>query len=291
MKSILITGANGQLGRELRNLLEEDSTFKVLLADKELLDVSNRSTVDTFFAGNHIDIVVNCAAYTAVDKAETDHHACYLINERGAQNLAMACERNGVFLIHISSDFVFSGETNIPLTEGNVVNPRNIYGASKLAGERMIKSYAENHIIIRTSWLYSSYGNNFVKTVLRLTEERDTVNIVFDQTGTPTYARDLAIVIVQLLHHPDLPKVRGLYHYSNEGVASWYDFAVAIADLADIKTPILPIETSQYKTPAQRPRFSVLNKQKIKTTLGIQIPHWRASLKECVARLKETSEK
>lgn len=286
MKNILITGANGQLGSELRELLKDNNSFNVLFADRNTLDVSDRAAVDKFFLANRINIVVNCAAYTAVDKAESEQQLCYNVNERGVQNIAMACDHSEAFLIHISTDFVFSGETNIPLTESNMVNPKNIYGTSKLAGERMIKSYAENHIIIRTSWLYSSFGNNFVKTILRLVQEKDALNIVFDQVGTPTYARDLALVIVKLLQRDNLRETRGTFHYSNEGVTSWYDFAVAIAEISGLKTPIFPIETSQYKTPAQRPKYSVLNKQKIKTTFGIQIPHWRESLTECMKQLK-----
>lgn len=286
MKNILVTGANGQLGSELQELLRDNDSFNVLFADRNTLNIADRAAVDKFFLANRINIVINCAAYTAVDKAESEQQLCYTVNERGVQNIAMACDHNEAFLIHISTDFVFSGETNIPLTENNMVNPKNIYGTSKLAGERMIKSYVENHIIIRTSWLYSSFGNNFVKTILQLAKEKESLNIVFDQIGTPTYARDLAQVILQLLQRENLRETRGTFHYSNEGVASWYDFAVAIAEISELKTPIFPIESSQYKTPAQRPKYSVLNKQKIKTTFGIEIPHWRKSLTECIAKMK-----
>lgn len=286
MKRVLITGANGQLGQELRELLHNNTDFKVLYADRSILDIANTSAVNLFFQTHRFDFVINCAAYTAVDKAENDLQSCFSINENGPKNLAIACRGQNTFLIHISTDFVFSGDISYPLTETSPVAPKSIYGTSKLAGERMVKTFTDNHIIIRTAWLYSTFGNNFTKTILRLGKEREWLKVVFDQIGSPTYARDLAEAIIDIMYDQDIRLKTGVYHYSNEGVASWYDFALAIMEFAGLKTTIFPIETQEYPTPAKRPHFSVLNKGKIKGAFGIRIPHWRDSLKECVERIK-----
>ncbi|HEY0262828.1 MAG TPA: dTDP-4-dehydrorhamnose reductase, partial [Chitinophagales bacterium] len=221
-----------------------------------------------------------------VDNAESDLQKCFAINENGPKNLAIVCKAQNAFLIHISTDFVFSGDISYPLTENSPVAPKGIYGTSKLAGERMVKTFLDNHIIIRTAWLYSTFGSNFLKTILRLAKEREWLKVVFDQVGTPTYARDLAEVIIDLMYDEDLSIKTGLYHYSNEGVASWYDFALATVELSGLKTEIFPIETFEYPTPAKRPHYSVLNKGKIKNAFGIRIPHWRVSLKDCLAKLE-----
>lgn len=286
MKKVLVTGANGQLGREIACLALE-SCVDFVFADRQLLDITEAIHVQRFFADQHFDIVVNCAAYTAVDKAESEQTECYAINETGAKNLAKACALANSFLIHISTDFVFDGNTPMLLNEDLAVNPLSVYGASKLAGERAIAASTNAYIIIRTSWLYSSFGANFVKTILRLCTEKSSLNIIADQIGTPTYAADLAQLINQLIKTDNLQQYAGVYHFSNEGVASWYDFAISIRDLAGLETPILPIETYQYPTPATRPRFSVMNKKKVKDTFGFSIPYWRDSLANCIQKIKQ----
>ncbi len=286
MKKVLVTGANGQLGSEIACLAKE-SGVEFFFADSQLLDITDVAQVQQIFSKNHFDIVVNCAAYTAVDKAESAQTACYAINETGAKNLAEACAQNNSFLVHVSTDFVFDGTTPMLLNEEDAVNPLNVYGASKLAGERAIATATNRYIVIRTSWLYSSFGTNFVKTILRLCAEKPSLNIIADQIGTPTYAADLAQLIVQLIKTDELQPYTGVYHFSNEGVASWYDFAISIRDLAGLETPILPIETYQYPTPAIRPKFSVMNKKKVKETFGFSIPYWRDSLDVCIKKIKQ----
>lgn len=286
MKKVLVTGANGQLGREI-TCLALGSGVDFVFADRQLLDITEAIHVQRFFADQHFDIVVNCAAYTAVDKAETEQTECYAINETGAKNLAEACALTNSFLIHISTDFVFEGTLPLLLNEDDAVHPLSVYGASKLAGERAIAAATKRFIVIRTSWLYSSFGTNFVKTILRLCAEKPSLNIIADQIGTPTYAGDLAQLILQLIRKEDLQQHAGVYHFSNEGVASWYDFAISIRDLAGMETPILPIETYQYPTPAIRPKFSVMNKKKVKTAFNCSIPYWRDSLVVCIQKIKQ----
>lgn len=284
MKKVLVTGAHGQLGSELNfvsSLLESHSFTFVSRQD---LDISDESAVRNLFAAHKFDVLINAAAYTAVDKAETDSDNAYKINLDAVGLLATVCKQHGCKFIHISTDFVFEGNQAHPLKEDDAVNPTGVYGASKLAGEELALQNNSDSLIIRTSWVYSSFGNNFVKTILRLCKERESLNVVFDQVGTPTYARDLAQVIIDIIQQPDWKP--GIYHYSNEGVASWYDFAVAIRDIAGLKTKLGPIESYQYPTPAVRPKYSVLNKKKFKDTFGIQVPYWRDSLVECMDLLK-----
>lgn len=285
MKKVLVTGANGQLGSEMA-CLAQASDVAFVFANRQLLDITDAASVQRFLLQHHFDIVVNCAAYTAVDKAELEQTECFAINAIGAKNLAEACALSNTFLIHVSTDFVFDGTSPLLLNEDDEVHPLSVYGASKLAGERAIAAATNAYIIIRTSWLYSSFGSNFVKTILRLCAEKQSLSIIADQIGTPTYAADLAGFIAHLIPIDHLQQHTGVYHFSNEGVASWYDFAISIRDFAGLETPILPIETYQYPTPATRPRFSVMNKKKVKETFGFSIPYWRDSLANCIQKLK-----
>ena len=286
MKRVLITGANGQLGKEIA-CVDFDAETLLIFADRNTLDISDIDAVYAYFKEQKFDIIVNCAAYTAVDKAESEQTECYAINETGARNLAEVCALYNSFLIHISTDFVFDGTSPLLLNEDDGVNPLSGYGASKLAGERAITAATNRFIVIRTSWLYSSFGANFVKTILRLCAEKPMLNIIADQIGTPTYAADLAQFIAQLIMTDNLQNHTGIYHFSNEGVASWYDFAISIRDIAGLETPIFPIETFQYPTPATRPRFSVMNKKKVKDSFGFSIPYWRDSLEICIKKIKQ----
>lgn len=283
MKKILVTGASGQLGSEINFLSSGYPDFEFLYTDSGELDITNADAIEKFFASNQYYAAINCAAYTAVDKAESDKEKAYLINDTGAANLAKAAHKTGAKFVHISTDFIFDGTHSQPILEDDKPNPLSVYGASKLDGENSVLKANPDTLLFRTSWVYSSYGANFVKTILRLCRERDSLNIIFDQVGTPTYARDLAHVILSNLDKAIDQKISGVYNFSDEGVASWYDFAVAIRDIAGLKTKISPIETSQYPTPAVRPKYSVLNKKKVKQTFGIEIPYWRDSLVSCMA--------
>ncbi len=272
----LIVGANGQLGNELRLLLKDRAVY----ADREELDITDREAVKRFFAGHKFDAIVNCAAYTAVDKAESDVQTARKINVDGSLNLA----RTGVPMIHISTDYVFDGKGYRPYKETDETNPQSVYGQTKRESEKAVLDNASGAFIIRTAWLYSSFGNNFVKTMRRLGAEKERLSVVFDQTGTPTYAVDLAGVIVRALD--DLaPGKKEIYHFSNEGVCSWYDFAVEIMRLSGLSCQVAPIESKDYPTPAKRPFYSVLNKEKIKRELGVEIRHWTEALKDCMEKL------
>lgn len=284
MSKILVTGAHGQVGMELNFLSSLLENHAFVFVGHNDLDIADAGAVESFFAKNTYSAVINCAAYTAVDKAESEKELAFAINGEGAGVLAKACKKSGAKFIHFGTDFIFDGAHSVPYTEDENTNPLSVYGASKLAGEEQVLANNPDAIIIRTSWVYSSFGNNFVKTILRLCKERESLNIIFDQVGTPTYARDLAAAVLHIIQQPEWKA--GIYNYSNEGVASWYDFAVAIRDIAGLKTKILPIETSQYPTPAVRPKYSVLNKKKIKETFGLQIPYWRESLANCLTLLK-----
>jgi len=276
----LITGANGQLGSSLRKLLGTSAIF----CGHEKLDITNADAVQAFFRGKKIDGIVNCAAYTAVDKAESDAVSAKKINELGAKNLA----KTGVPIVHISTDYVFAGTACRPYVETDETCPRSVYGATKLAGERAVLENAETAIVIRTSWLYSEFGNNFVKTMRRLGVTRERLGVVFDQTGTPTYAHDLASAIVKIL--PQISTgMREIYHFSNEGVCSWFDLAKAVMEEFSLPCEVAPIETTDYPTPAARPQYSVLNKGKIKKAFGLKIDHWRDALKRCVAEINRQS--
>ncbi len=284
-KNILITGADGQLGQELQLVLNSDS-FRIFALNKSQLDIANKVAVNHFFRENNIDVAINCAAYTAVDKAESEAQKCYEINDTGAKNIATACKERDALLIHISTDFVFDGSASKPLKEKDKTNPLSVYGKSKLAGEHTITSSGCKAIIIRTSWLYSSFGANFVKTILRLAKDRDSLGIVSDQIGSPTYAADLATGIKKFITHKNLAELAGIYHFSNSGVASWYDFAIAIKNIKQLSVQVNPINTSEYPTPATRPSYSVLNCKKLKQTLAIEIPHWQDSLAICLSKIE-----
>jgi len=282
-KSILVTGCNGQLGSEMRVIAAQYPQYEFIFTDVEELDICNREKVDEFFAGAKIDFLVNCAAYTAVDKAEEDTQLCYKINRDAVENLALAAKKQGIKLLHISTDYVFDGTGFIPYTEDTPCSPNTVYGQSKLEGEKALAQHHDAFVIIRTSWLYSSFGNNFVKTMLRLGKERDELSVIFDQIGTPTYAADLAQAIMQIVVSENF--TGDVYHFSNEGVCSWFDFTKEIHRLAGINCRVQPIESGDYPAKTPRPHYSVLNKRKIKQTFGISIPYWRDSLQTCLKRL------
>lgn len=272
-----MTGANGQLGNELKLLLQD----KAVYVDRDELDITDEEAVKAYVSSREWEAIINCAAYTAVDKAESDAALAEMINAKGPENLA----KTGVPLIHVSTDYVFDGTNCRPYAETDAVNPQSVYGKTKLAGEQAVLANAQTAVIIRTAWLYSTFGNNFVKTMRRLGSERDSLNVVFDQIGSPTYARDLAQAIVDIL--PQLKTgMKDVYHFSNEGVCSWYDFATAIMAQSDLNCEVRPIESKDYPTPAKRPYYSVLNKEKIKKNFGIKINHWAISLAECVEKLE-----
>jgi dTDP-4-dehydrorhamnose reductase len=277
---VLVTGANGQLGSELRFLTKENIVQFSFVNSKEL-DVTDAITVENLLRKENYDYVVNCAAYTAVDLAETEIYKAEKVNVIGVENLAKSCHANNACLIHISTDFVFDGSNNVPYKEGDQTNPLSVYGATKLAGEKKIVDSCDKHFIIRTSWLYSSFGNNFVKTMLRLGETKKELGVIVDQVGTPTYARDLGGLVLKIIS--DSNTNFGLYHYSNNGVASWYDFAKAIFDIKGINITVNPIPSENYPTPAVRPKFSVLNKSKVKAELYAEVPYWRDSLESMLS--------
>ena len=283
--NLLITGCNGQLGNEMRVALASHPEINVYYTDIDTLDITNEDQLNTFVKDNKITHIVNCAAYTAVDKAEDDEATATKVNVDAVRNLGAVAERNDAKLLHISTDYVFDGTECKPYTENMPVCPTNVYGRTKLAGEEALHNVCSNAIIIRTSWLYSSFGNNFVKTMLRLGREKDTLGVIFDQVGTPTYAADLAQAIIAVIC-ADVWHT-GTYHFSNEGVCSWYDFTKMIHQIAGINCTVNPIESSAYKVRTPRPHYSVLNKTKIKNTFGIEIPYWIDSLRKCIAILEQ----
>tara|TARA_B110000091_G_scaffold213160_1_gene261763 strand:- start:1929 stop:2813 length:885 start_codon:yes stop_codon:yes gene_type:complete len=279
MYNILVTGANGQLGSEIRAVAPKYSNYNFIFTDVQELDICNHNWVQQFIAENNINAIINCAAYTAVDKAEEQFEVADKINHMAVANFAQIAKENNIKLIHISTDYVFDGKAHKPYTEKDMPNPQSVYGKTKLAGETAMQHISPaNSIIIRTSWVYSSYGNNFVKTMLRLGKERDELNVVADQIGTPTNAADLAKAILDILPKIENKEVE-FFHYSNEGVCSWFDFAKAIFEIQDLRIKINPIETWQFPTPAKRPFYSVLNKNKIKEKYKMEVPFWRDSLK------------
>ena len=286
-KRILITGANGQLGSEMRRL-GEVSPNTYIYTDVAELDITNAAAVAAFVKENSVDIIVNCAAYTNVDKAENDEATAELINATAVENLAKAMKAVNGTLFHVSTDYVFGNEGNTPRTEDMPLSPLGVYGRTKLHGEQAIATVGCKAIIIRTAWLYSEFGNNFLKTMLRLTAEREQLNVVFDQVGTPTYAGDLALAIFSIIEGGVYEGNEGVYHFSNEGVCSWYDFATEIAIAAgNTACKVLPCHSNEFPSPVTRPAFSVLDKSKIKDTFGIEIPHWRDSMLYCIKRLKQ----
>jgi dTDP-4-dehydrorhamnose reductase len=291
MSNFLVTGASGQLGSEIRDLVYEipnqvgNDDFH--FTDKTELDITDQNKLRTFILENNIDTIINCAAYTAVDKAESEQKLADKVNHLAVKNLAMLSNEFGIKLIHISTDYVFDGTNFKPYTEDDTTNPQSVYGKTKLDGEKAILEFnLKNSIIIRTSWVYSYYGANFVKTMLRLGKEKESLGVIFDQVGTPTYAKDLAKAIVDILPQIDNKKVE-IYNYSNEGVLSWYDFAKEIMKMAKLDCKIKPIETIEYPTPAKRPHYSLLNKSKIKNDFDIIIPYWKDGLDDCLRRLNE----
>lgn len=288
MHNILVTGSNGQLGNEFRLVVEEkDNINNYFYTDVADLDITNKIDISNFFVENNIDIVVNCAAYTNVDKAEDDKEKADLINHIGPKNLAEVCrERNG-FLIHISTDYVFDGTKNTPYTETDETKPLGVYGETKLRGENAIINSGCEYVIIRTSWLYSSFGHNFFKTMKKLTAEKESLKVVFDQVGTPTYAGDLANVIHKIIIKNDKEIKNQVYHFSNEGVCSWYDFTVAINEVFGHNCKVLPCHSNEFPSKVTRPSYSVLDKTKIKKALGIEIQYWRESMKNCVKKLND----
>jgi len=285
MNKIIVFGASGQLGQCLKRVADKQQLSDIYFPVEGEANILDEAGLETLFAKHNPQYCINCAAYTAVDKAEEDMHTARKVNAEGAANLARLCKINGVTLIHVSTDFVFEGNTPYLLTEADAANPINVYGLTKLEGEHAIAGILPEHYTIRTSWLYSEYGNNFVKTMLRLGAERDELKIIADQIGTPTYAIDLAECILTIIAADN--KQYGIYHYSNEGVTSWYDFAQAIFDISNTQVKVYPIRTAEYPTPAIRPTFSVMDKAKVKSTFNIQIPYWRHSLETCIKRLNE----
>ena len=280
MKNILITGANGQLGNEMRLLSSENNQYNYFFTDVQELDICDEQAIQTFVTENQIDVIVNCAAYTAVDKAEDNADLCRKLNAVAPGYLAKAAESRGAAMIQVSTDYVFNGTNHIPYTEEEPTCPASVYGNTKLEGEQNVMSNCSKAIVIRTAWLYSTFGNNFVKTMIRLGKERESLGVVFDQIGTPTYARDLAKAIYAAIYRGVVP---GIYHFSNEGVCSWYDFTLAIHRIAGINTcKVSPLHTADYPAKAARPHYSVLDKTKIKKTFDIEIPHWEVSLQECI---------
>ena len=278
--NILITGCNGQLGNELQLLEKNYSEYTFFNTDVHELDITNAEAIDKFVSSNNIDIIINCAAYTAVDKAESNKELCQILNAQAPAYLAEAISKRNGWMIQVSTDYVFDGTKNTPYVETDSPCPNSVYGNTKLDGERAVVQACKNTMIIRTAWLYSSLGNNFVKTMMRLGKEKEELNVIFDQIGTPTYARDLAAAIMTAIKKGIVP---GIYHFSDEGVISWYDFTKAIHRLSGITScHVRPIHTEEYPTAATRPHYSVLDKTKIKKTYGIEIPYWEDSLAECI---------
>jgi dTDP-4-dehydrorhamnose reductase len=287
--NVLVTGSNGQLGSEIKDIAVNYKDFSFFFMDIPALDICNNNQLDVFFTENKIHTVINCAAYTAVDKAEEDAEIAKKVNSEGVLNLVNAIGKVNGKLIHISTDYVFDGNSFLPYQELDDVNPIGVYGNTKRSGELAVLNAKIDGIVIRTSWLYSAYGNNFVKTMLRLGSEREELGVIFDQVGTPTNASDLAKTCLDILACKKNSKINtkgNIYHFSNEGVTSWYDFAHTIMELGKVECHVKPIQTKDYPTLAKRPHFSVLNKTKIKTDFEIEIPYWRDSLVACINKLK-----
>ena len=284
--NILVTGTNGQLGSEIKEL-SSNYSYNFFFTYRKSIDITCKDSIRDYCKANDINVIINCAAYTAVDKAETDIENADIGNRKAVKKLALISKELNIKLIHISTDYVFDGKNFKPYCEEFQTNPQGVYGKTKLDGENEMRDInPKDSIIIRTSWVYSSFGNNFVKTMLRLGKEKESLGVIFDQVGTPTYARDLALTILDILTKIENSRVE-IYNYSNEGVLSWYDFAKEIMRMAKLDCKINPIETFQYPTPAKRPHFSLLNKSKIKSTFNIEIPYWKDSLDECLKIMGE----
>ena len=286
MFNILVTGSNGQLGSELKEL-SPSYPYNFFFTARQDIDITSKDSIKEYCQTNNINVIINCAAYTAVDKAESDEFNADLVNRKAVKKLALVSKELNIKLIHISTDYVFNGKSYKPYNEEFKTNPQSIYGKTKLKGEKeLLNINPANSIIIRTSWVYSYYGNNFVKTMLRLGKEKESLSVIFDQIGAPTYAKDIAKTILDILPQIKNEKVE-IYHYSDEGVLSWYDFAKEIMKMAKLKCNINPIETKEYPTPAKRPHYSLLNKSKIKKEFGISLPYWKDGLSECLIKLGE----
>ena len=290
MKKILVTGANGQVGSELQYLSKNYPDLEFIFTDVAEMDITKTESISAMFAKHQFEYVIHCAAYTAVDKAEENEELAYKINVIGSKNLAQSCTLHHIPLIQLSTDYVYHNSQNTPFKEGDETNPQGVYAKTKLEGDEIALKIHPNTMILRTSWVYSSFGHNFVKTMIKLGNDRDCLNVVFDQIGTPTYARDLAeaiLILIDEVEEGELDKsdLSGVFHYSNEGVASWYDFAVAIMELKEIDCDVYPIVSAKYPTPAARPPFSVLDKAKFRDTFGLVIPHWREGLVRCLAAM------
>jgi len=282
MINILVTGSNGQLGNELKEIAGGYTNFKFLFTDVAELDITRHDDIERFIAYNEVKCIINAAAYTAVDKAEDEPEIAGLINGEAVGNLAIAAKAVDALLVHVSTDYIFDGTHHQPIHETATPNPLSAYAASKFLGEQELLQNIAKGVIVRTSWLYSSFGNNFVKSMIKYGRQRDELNVVYDQIGTPTYAADLARLILDLI--PEWMKLQKpeIFHYSNEGVASWYDFATAIHEFAKVDCRVNAIETKDYPLPAKRPFYSIMAKEKIKKTYNLHLPHWRESLKKCV---------
>lgn len=283
--NVLITGANGQLGNSIRSIQADYPDLRFDYTDVEDLDITSMPALEAYFHSHPTDYVVNCAAYTAVDKAEEEVETAKLINETAVVNLAQCADKFNFTLIHISTDYVFSGDHHRPYTEKDRPDPKSVYAHTKHAGEFAVINYCRQGIVLRTSWLYSEYGNNFVKTIRRLAGEKDELRIICDQVGTPTYAGDLARAILTVIGRKYREK--GIFHFSNEGVASWYDLAVATVQLSNLECHIVPIPTEEYPLPAKRPYYSLMNKRKFRDTFGYEIPFWRDSLEKCIQNIEK----
>lgn len=289
--NILVTGANGQLGREMR-ILGKGSANDYIFTGRNELDITDKTSLFEFVSENKTDVIINCAAYTAVEKAEDEFEKADLLNRQAVGYLARAAAENNAVLIHISTDYIFHGDKNLPYTEEDPADPLGVYGTTKLRGEEEIKRSGCRALIFRTAWLYSPYGNNFVKTMMRLTSEKESVKVVFDQVGSPTYAEDLARAIFKITEEDMIKGNEGIYNFTNEGVCSWYDFAVEIAaEAGNRNCRITPCRSEEFPSKVKRPAFSVLDKAKIKRTFGISIPYWKDSLKKCVGILKAEERK
>ncbi len=279
---ILITGKNGQLGSELYDLQSQYPQYEMLFVDREQMDLSNPSEIQSVLNTENPEIIINAGAYTAVDKAESDQELCNAVNHIAVQTIGEWAAANQAKVIHISTDYVFDGNSETPLKETDTPDPINVYGQTKLQGEQALQASGANNVIIRTAWVYSVYGANFVKTMLRLMNEREEIGVVADQVGTPTYARDLAQAIMTIVEAPVF--VQGVYHYSNEGKISWHEFAVAIKEIKGFSTKVNAIGSDAFPTPAKRPHFSLLDKSKIKEVYQVAVPHWKDSLKEMLLK-------
>jgi dTDP-4-dehydrorhamnose reductase len=284
MKTILVTGCHGQLGNEMQLAAKRFPAFQYIYTDVEELDICDKKALNDFVKANNVDILVNCAAYTNVDKAEDDVELCYKINRDAVRNIGEVAKDNKLKVVHVSTDYVFDGTSYLPYTEDMPVCPATVYGKSKLEGEKALLENCDQVVILRTAWLYSSFGNNFVKTMMKKGVEQHSLTVIFDQVGTPTYAADLADSILKILSNVTF--IPGIYHFSDEGVCSWYDFTKSIHRIAGITCDVRPIEAKEYPAKTPRPHYSVLNKTKIKSTYGIIIPYWEDSLEKCIKILQ-----